>query len=82
MPLTNLKSRSRPTDRTMMTYQERIASLHEPVTLSLGAGQLGKGHISPRLIRDVLDGREVFLGQGAIRFGNKSLLGRRVEVLG
>ena len=82
MPLTNLKSRSRPTDRTMMTYQERIASLHEPGTPSLDAGQLGKGHMPPDSIGGLLDGREVFLDQGAIRFGNKSLLGRRVEVLG
>ena len=81
MPLTKVKSRSRPANTATITYQESTALLHEPGTPSLDAGQLGKGHMPLRLIRDVLDGREVFLGQGVIRFGNKSLLGR-VEVLG
>lgn len=83
MPLTKEKTRSRPANTMMITYQERAALLHEPGTPSLDAVQLGKGrHMAPRRsIGGVLDGREVFLGQGTIQFGNKSLLGR-MEALG
>ena len=81
MPLTKLKSRSRPTNRATITRQERAASLHEPETPSLDAVQLGKGHMPPDSIGGALDSREVFLGQEAIQFGNKSLLGR-MEALG
>ena len=82
MPLTKVKTRSSPANTAMITYQESTALLHEPGTPSLDAVHLRKGHMPPRSIGGSLDGREVFLGQCAIRFGNKSLLGRRVEVLG
>ncbi|MXW41262.1 MAG: hypothetical protein F4Z75_09025 [Synechococcus sp. SB0668_bin_15] len=65
----------------MMTCQESTPSLHEPGTPSLAPVRLSKGHMLPRSIGGVLDGREAFLGQGAVQFCNRGLLGR-VEVLG
>ena len=81
MPLAKPKSRSRRAHTTMITHPKRAASLHEPETPSLEAGQLGRGHMLFRSIGGVLDGREVCLGRGATQFGNRRLLGQ-VEVLG
>ncbi|MCY4055153.1 MAG: hypothetical protein OXF67_04660 [Cyanobacteria bacterium MAG CAR4_bin_6] len=81
MPLTKVKSRSRCANTATVAHQESANLLHEPGPLSLDKVQLGNRHMPPRSIGGVLDGREVFLGHGAIQFGNKSLLGR-VEVLG
>ena len=81
MPLTKVKSRSSPANTATIIHQESTALLHEPGPPSLDAGQLGKGHMPLRSVGEALDGREVFLGQGAIQFGNKGLLGQ-VEALG
>ena len=81
MPLAKPKSRRRSAHTTMITHPKRAASLHEPETPSLEAGQLGRGNMLFRSIGSVLDGQEVFLDQNAIQFGNRSLLGQ-VEVLG
>ena len=81
MPLTKVTSRSSPANTAMITYQESTALLHEPGTPSLDAVHLRKGHMPPRSIGGAMDSRKAFLGQDAIQFGNRSLLGQ-VEVLG
>ena len=81
MPLTKVKSRSRCANTATVAHQESANLLHETGPLSLDEVRLGKRHMPPRSIGGVLDGREVFLGQSAVQFSNKSLLGR-VEVLG
>lgn len=75
MPLAKVKSRSRRANTAMITHQERAASLHELGMPSLDPVQLSKGHMLPRSIGGVLDGREAFLGQGAVQFCNRGLLG-------